>query len=222
MTHASAQQRTVVGKDRLVNIFTDLLVEKASWPRNDLKITGFDAVPETLVLPAGKLSFHPVHEIQANHLGRNVVVIEVLVDGRIQEKVKMSGDLRLLGDVCYTTRKMRRHTVLTKNDITVMRGDITMLGSNLVSDPREAGGKILRTSLQAGAILYKNMLDSPPLVERGDLVTIVARSGPLQVTTPGEARQSGAKGDRVRVKNLMSRKEIHARVLDTGSVEVVF
>ncbi|MCK5228635.1 MAG: flagella basal body P-ring formation protein FlgA, partial [Desulfobulbaceae bacterium] len=39
-------------------------------------------------------------------------------------------------------------------------------------------------------------------------------------TVPGEVRNSGAIGELVRVKNLMSRKEILARVLDSGTVEV--
>ncbi|OGR08393.1 MAG: flagella basal body P-ring formation protein FlgA, partial [Deltaproteobacteria bacterium RIFOXYD12_FULL_50_9] len=88
--------------------------------------------------------------------------------------------------------------------------------------PGIAIGKRLNTSLTAGAILYAALLTSPPLVARGDLVTIQIRTANLLVTVPGEVRNGGAAGDLVRVKNLMSRKEIFARVIDPGTVEVPY
>jgi flagella basal body P-ring formation protein FlgA len=50
----------------------------------------------------------------------------------------------------------------------------------------------------------------------------MAKSKAIQITAPGEAKNSGALGEMIRVKNLMSRREIHARVLDVGLVEAEF
>jgi flagella basal body P-ring formation protein FlgA len=66
------------------------------------------------------------------------------------------------------------------------------------------------------------MVEAPPLVRRGDLVTILALAGRISVSVPGEMRDSGVKGEVVRVKNLMSRREILARVVDKNTVRVVF
>ncbi|MHB1379870.1 MAG: flagella basal body P-ring formation protein FlgA [Desulfurivibrionaceae bacterium] len=44
----------------------------------------------------------------------------------------------------------------------------------------------------------------------------------MKITAPGEARNSGALGEMIRVKNLTSRREIHARVTGVGLVEAEF
>jgi len=51
---------------------------------------------------------------------------------------------------------------------------------------------------------------------------MVAESGGLKISTQGEARQRGAKGDRIKVMNLDSRKSIYARVVDRNTVRVDF
>ena len=97
-----------------------------------------------------------------------------------------------------------------------------MLDAGLLQDPKQAVGQKLKLSMPAGAVLYAQNLDAPPLVNRGERVTIMAKSQAIQITAPGEARNSGALGEMVRVKNLTSRREIQARVLSAGVVETEF
>jgi flagella basal body P-ring formation protein FlgA len=66
------------------------------------------------------------------------------------------------------------------------------------------------------------MLEKTPVVERGDVVTIMAAGGNLQVTVPGIVKETGFEGDLVKVQNSMSRKEIFARVVDSSTVAVHF
>ena len=64
--------------------------------------------------------------------------------------------------------------------------------------------------------------DSPILVKPRDLVKIVARLGGLSVTALGEAQQEGREGDRIRVRNVDSKKEVVGRVIGRGLVDVDF
>jgi flagella basal body P-ring formation protein FlgA len=57
---------------------------------------------------------------------------------------------------------------------------------------------------------------------RGDAVVIVAESGAIRVQAPGELLESGNPGDRVRVLNKASGKEVYATVMDANTVAVSF
>jgi flagella basal body P-ring formation protein FlgA len=94
-----------------------------------------------------------------------------------------------------------------------------MMDGTVIQDTDQAIGKMAKTTIQPGTILYHRHLKKQPLVSRGDHVTILVRHGALRVTAPGEVKNSGAEGDMIKVKNLMSRRVIYARVIHEGLVE---
>lgn len=59
-------------------------------------------------------------------------------------------------------------------------------------------------------------------MQRGDSVVIVAQSGAIRVEAPGQLLEAGNPGDRVRVLNVVSGKEIYATVVDAVTVAVSF
>ncbi len=83
-------------------------------------------------------------------------------------------------------------------------------------------GKRTKRVIDASSIFRYNFLEVLPLVKRGDLVTIVAESEALKITTQGVVTEKGCKGEMVRVINTSSRKEVFARVRDARTVEVEF
>jgi flagella basal body P-ring formation protein FlgA len=76
--------------------------------------------------------------------------------------------------------------------------------------------------IAAQTVVTGPMIETPPLVRRGDSVTIVAEAGAMRVTAAGEARQKGGRGDRIAVVNLDSRRTIYAQVIDGRTVAVNF
>jgi flagella basal body P-ring formation protein FlgA len=221
LLQAEAEPR-VIELEELENIFHEIVLENAPWPTDDLEIIDFTARPGSVTLPARSYDIQVLQAPQKEHLGRKVVTIAILVDGEEFQRVRMIGDLQLYGQVICTTKRLQRHALIEEADVSAVRHNITMLDSGALMKPQDAIGKRLRTSLRPGAILYAHLLESPPMVQRGDLVTIIAESNVIRVTVPGEARNAGALGDLVRVKNLMSRKEIFAKVLGSGMVETEF
>lgn len=206
----------------LEDLFREVVQENSPWPAGDLVVDNFQARPAQLTVPQGKLGYRLIREPQYTHLGNKVLTLAVLVDGSEYGQVKMSGDLKLMGEVVCLNKRLNRNAVIEAGDVTVLRHDISMLDSNLIRKPEQAIGQLLKTSLRPGAILYAHLLEPPPLVKRGDLVTIMAQTDNIRVTVPGEVRDTGALGETVKVKNLMSRREIFARVLGSGVVETEF
>ncbi|ADH87015.1 flagellar basal body P-ring formation chaperone FlgA [Desulfurivibrio alkaliphilus] len=208
-----------LGESDLQEIFAAIIAKESIWPRDELEISGFSAFPASVTIPAGLLDYQLDNALDPGHLGRQSLQVTLLVNGKAEARVRLNANLQRMGQVVMTARRINRGEVISRDDLVVHRRDIGMLDGSIINDPALVAGMQLRTTLQAGAIVYQNLLEKPPLVRRGDRVTIRASTGRVLVNAPGEVREIGAEGDLVRVRNLMSRREIMARVVNSGLVE---
>lgn len=211
-----------LGTGELQQIFKDLATKHSSLPPQELEVSKFTAQPDSVELPPGALDFKVISTNQAKPLGQQVIVTDILVDGVVQDRVKLSGDLALYGEVVCTVSPIPRHSIITADQLKLVRRDLTMLGPGLIPELAAAIGKELKTTLQPGALLYDNLLKEPEMVKRNALVSILAASDSLTITVPGRVLTAGAKGELVKVKNLMSRREIFAKIIGTETVQAQF
>jgi flagella basal body P-ring formation protein FlgA len=109
---------------------------------------------------------------------------------------------------------------LTDAAVTLERRDITLV-PDAVGDPQAVVGQSSRRMLRAGDILRSGQLAAPVLVKRGDQVVMLARRDGVEVSTSGEALDSGARGAVVRVRNGGSGQVVRMRVTAAGTVEPV-
>jgi len=86
----------------------------------------------------------------------------------------------------------------------------------------EVVGRRVKHGLKAGSVLLASAIEKPPLITKGDRVTIIAELPNLIVTAVGIAQGQGSAGDQIRVTNSMGKKEIIARVVDGSTVTVDF
>ena len=223
---ANAGQETTIAAEKVLaqgdlqEIFTKIIKENIPGHIEEFRISDFSTQPESLKVPEGKLTYHPVNQILYASPGKKFISVVLAVDGKECGKIKMYGDLHFWGTVLLASHSLSRRSIISAEDIETDFRDISMLGDSLMGNPGQAIGKQLYKSLRAGDIVFAYLLKNPPLVKRGDLVTIIAKNGGLQVSAPGEAKNAGAIGEIVRVKNLMSRRVLQARVVDEGVVEV--
>jgi len=109
---------------------------------------------------------------------------------------------------------------LTDAQLTIERRDISNIADPITS-PEQAFGQMSRRMLRPGDILRAGQLGSPILVKRGDAVQMVARRDGIEVSSAGEALDSGAQGAVVRVRNAGSGQVVRMRVAGAGSVEPI-
>lgn len=212
----------LLGPEDLQKIFLDLATADTALPKDDIEISKFSATPDAIELPPGTLDFRIISGGQSKPLGQQTLVADILVDGVAKSRVKLSGDLALYGDVVCTTSTLSRHSIVTADDLKRVRRNLTRLGPDLITAEASAIGKEVKTTLQPGSILYGNALKEPEIVKRGDVVSILAANDFINITVPGRAQNAGAKGDLIKVKNLMSRKEIFVKILGPGTVQAQF
>ncbi len=93
---------------------------------------------------------------------------------------------------------------------------------NLYARAEEVVGKKTWRPVSKGACVKSFHVRDRRDMGRGDAVVIVAESGTIRVQAPGELLESGNPGDRVRVLNKASGKEVYATVVDANTVVVSF
>jgi flagella basal body P-ring formation protein FlgA len=210
----------VLAQSDLQEIFTKIIRQNIPSHIEEFQINDFSSQPESLKVPDGKLTYRLTNQVLCTSPGKKFISAALAVNGKECSKVKMYGNLHFWGTVVLASHSISRCTIISAEDIETNFRDISMLGDSLVGNPEQATGKQLNKSLRAGDIVFAHLLKNPPLVKRGDLVTIIAKSGGLQISAPGEVKNAGAIGEIVRVKNLMSRRVLQAKVVDEGLVEV--
>jgi len=173
-----------------------------------------------LVLPVGVMETD-ILPSDPRIIGNTRFSLLVRVDGELVENLSIRAPLEILAPVVVAARDLQRGAVLSKQDLEYREQDISSL-RNPVLDLELVEGKVLKRTLRSGAPLEMPQIEFPPLIARGEIVTIRAKRGALEITAQGEARQDGMLGDQIRVRNLSSKKEVLGVVVAPGLVEVEF
>ncbi len=202
--------------------FIKALQQYAPWSPEEMEVRDVALYPSIIRLPQGKITVEAEPARGSRFLGRVTFLMTVSVDGAPVKRVRMSGRVEVFKEVFCLASSLRRGHVLTASDLVTVKRPLSTLRGKAVLRLDRAVGMALRRSASAGRVVTEDLLRPPIIVRRGDRVTIVARSPWIEVKAPGEARQNGARGDTIRVKNLMSKREITAEVVDHSTVTVPF
>jgi flagellar basal body P-ring formation protein FlgA len=88
------------------------------------------------------------------------------------------------------------------------------------SSVEEISGRVPRRTIRAGTALRREWFDAPREVSRGDTVKVEVRSGGARIEMEALAEGSGSAGQRIPVRNPLSKKSFLARVEGRGRVSV--
>jgi flagellar basal body P-ring formation protein FlgA len=121
-------------------------------------------------------------------------------------------------DVLTLAQSVPRGSVLTVADLVPLRASIATLPHGYFTEAAEVIGMEVRRPLRAGEIVAPNAIAQPRMISRGQEVRLVADSGGISVSARAEALQDGARGQRIQVRNLSSRRVVEAEVTAAGEV----
>ena len=210
-----------IREKRFLSIFNRYVASQLKTRGADFRISRFKVIGNGS-LPEGEIKVKPVPQANARLLGHVSLTAIVRVDGKIERRVVLSGWVDRFEDVVCTTRSLTRSRIITEDDIRTTQRNISRLPHNVLVSTQDLIGKRLKQTLKADTVLLANMVEEPPLIKRGDRVTIVAESSALLVTALGVAQTKGGIGDEIRVRNCMNKKEIIARIVNASTVKVKF
>jgi flagella basal body P-ring formation protein FlgA len=73
-------------------------------------------------------------------------------------------------------------------------------------------GMEARQAIQAGDVVFTDLVQAPIVVKRGDVITVVSQCGGIRVRTTGRALHDASRGDLVQIEAFGSREKYDARV----------
>jgi flagella basal body P-ring formation protein FlgA len=148
------------------------------------------------------------------------VSVGVRCDGAKPWSLYLTAQVRLFGKVAVAAREIPRGQSIRPADLRLQRMDLTKLRRGYFPDIGELLGKRAKRRLPPGRALAPNLVEMPPAVTRGSRVSIVAQVGGIEARMPGTALAHGREGERIRVENLTTERELEARVVSAGVVRV--
>jgi flagella basal body P-ring formation protein FlgA len=205
----------------LSDLFKGYIAKQINAEEGDFRVSRFKVTGNGR-LPEGDIKVELVRNADGNLFGYVSLTAIVRVDGEIERRLALSGWVDRFEDVVCTSGSLKRNTIIAEDDISMQRRNISRLSHNVVTRADNVVGKRVKQSLKANAVILANMVEDPPLIRRGDRVTIVAESPTLLVTALGVAQTKGRLGDQVRVRSFVNRKEVIGRVVDSSTVRVEF
>jgi len=175
---------------------------------------------ETVLLPPGTFSHEVIVPEQACRGGALSATLRFLINGQEKKRVRVSARVEIYADVVVASHFLQKHQEIQEKDVQWVNRNVALLPNDIVSEMGEAWNHRTTLSINGQEVLRKSMVEVPPLVRRGDRVIMSVENHRFKITTWGEVKEEGRKGDRIKLVNLSSRKEVFGRVLDATTVQI--
>jgi len=151
------------------------------------------------------------------HSSRFSIILRV--DGRVRKNLSLPGHVQAVAPVAVASANLPRGAILTPSNTFMEKRNLALLKDPCLTT-RTLFGKRLKHAVRAGNAIRSSYIESPPLVQKGQLVKIIFNNGPLFLSATGVARMSGKRDEIIRVQNSSSKKMIFCKITAPGIVEV--
>jgi len=140
--------------------------------------------------------------------------------GRALRRWYVPVQLRWWANVVTVRQELPIRGLLQGSMLQVSRKNIAgHIGTFWTSSQALLGMRLTRP-VHAGDALFSYMVKRPPLIQRGDRITIIAGDGTFSVRAEGLAMKAASMGERILVQNMRSKQRIQAIVVDAHTVQV--
>jgi len=135
-------------------------------------------------------------------------------------RIPVMCNVKVVTPVLVAKRSILRGQKITPEDCEVKPMDITTFGPQPLFNTDSLNGIRAVRTINPGTILHLRLIETIPVIQKGDMVEIMVNKGRVRVAVQGIAREPGKIGERIWVENTNSRKLVQAIVKDKGTVTV--
>lgn len=210
---------TIIGQEQIESALQDALGHDSIAGR--YKITLSPGQTAQMILPASSAAHVEIKDFNPD-MTRGLFEATLVAPSKeapLQE-LRISGTLRPVISVPVLKDTLRNGDVIGRNDIRMLETYERSLNHDVVLDADTLVGMTPRRMIFPGQPVKDGDIEAPRIVKRGESVTMIFKSGGLNLTAKGKALENGAKGDVVRVVNSASSRNIEAIVTAPGEVSV--
>lgn len=217
----AAQSTQMVSPEKIHSAIKKHILTHAPWDPDQMTI-GAIRFNRPISVPAGKVTLRVAAPKHTDWIGAVAFSVNLMVDGKKVDRLTVPAHLDVWSDVIVTTRPLGKYEPIGENDIRIEKMNLARVSSSVIDSADDVFGRRTKRNIAANCILRKDMVEIQPIVKRGEMVQVLAESPILKISVKGIAKQDGAKGDRIKVVNIRSKKVIYARVVDGRTVQVDF
>ena len=210
-----------IDKPKIEKIITDYIMQNTAQDKGMVRIKAVH-VPDKVILSKGRIAYKVTAPRRRQLMGNCPLAVDFSVNEHAQKRIWATAQIEVLGPVVVTRKPLGRYKPITEDDIVIQTMDLANLPSNVLTDPDAVLGKRTKRAIGVQTPLRADIIELPPLVKRGDLVTIIVESEGLKVTARGLVKKKGRLGERIPVVNVDSKKVLYARVVDSNTVKIDF
>lgn len=164
------------------------------------------------------------HELEAftaqNKVGLGNQTIGVKCHSSVPWSVYVPVAVKLFKPIVVTTKALAAKHIITSADVMLKRIDVASLRQGYLTDAKSIIGQQLKYAVPMGSALSQNKVKPEKIVRRGDLITLLAQAGEMEVRMNGTALSDASLGQRIRVKNSSSKRVVEGIVDAPGIVRV--
>lgn len=152
--------------------------------------------------------------------GRFTASLSVAGAGMEPISIRVTGQVETMIEVPVAATRLPAGAVARAEDVRMARVNVNTLHGEVIHTTEQIVGQQLTRPVPAGQPLMPGDLTKPTMVKRGTLVALRLESGGLSVTGQGMALESGAIGDRIKLRNPGSRTILEGVVIGPDLVRV--
>jgi len=170
---------------------------RARRPTVRVTIPGFNPP----IVPLSDSSAPIVTQLDYDHeRGRFTALLSVSGKGMDPIALRVSGEVADVIDLPVAVSRLSTGAVPGPDDIRIARVRVASVHTDVARDPAMVIGMQMKRQIQAGAPIALSDMMQPTQITRGDPVRLRLQVGGLSLTGQGTALESGAAGERIRVR----------------------
>lgn len=154
-------------------------------------------------------------------LGLVSVEVQVRASGKLLQTVPLVVQVSMIKAVVVADRSINQGATVRSRDLKLTQMTFSQVGVRGLDELVSAVGQRAKKFIPVGTLLEPELLESVPLVVRGQLVTLTSVEGRVRVVTAGKAASSGLLGEVVTVRSADNKRvTFDGIVVGPGQVEL--
>jgi flagella basal body P-ring formation protein FlgA len=156
-----------------------------------------------------------------NHTGLGSQTVAVSCSKPTNWTVYVPVKIKVLKPVVIANKSLDAKHVVHASDVRMELQDVAAMRQGYIDSTSSVIGKQLKYPVSLGMVIRPSAVMQQKVVKRGQLITLVATIGSMEVRMSGTALADGHQGQRVRVKNSSSNRVVEGVVDAPGIVKVI-
>jgi flagellar basal body P-ring formation protein FlgA len=174
---------------------------------------------QDVTLPVGAVDYKITFPSGLRFVGLTMAMVPISVNQQHVTQTVVKLNITIYQSVVVTAHAFRQGEMINPADLVLERRNVGPI-SSYYTDKAKAVGHVLTHAMAAGTVLNDSVVAMPQVIHQGDIISLVAHNGAIEVATTGRALQNGCINQFIRVQNLQSKKILSGKVIDSHTVDV--